>query len=142
MIFENKIIFSIKKSPYINLHYVYTLWIPSIYRRKNLWTMNHSPLIMSDWKGSLLISTNVEKSLLIGCFHGSPSICIYASFHSPPLTSNLIAVAWETIYFAIPNYNNVAFNSYFKFICARSRETMSWLSTKTIHLFCKYKTIW
>jgi len=34
------------------------------------------PLITSDWKGSLFISTYVEKSLLNGCFQGSPSICI------------------------------------------------------------------
>lgn len=53
-----------------------------------------SPFTINDWKGTLLISTNVEYSLFIGCFHGSPSICIYASFHSPPLISNRIAAAW------------------------------------------------
>lgn len=50
-----------------------------------------------DWCGTLLISTNVENSLFMGCFHGSPSICIYDFFHSPPLSSNRIAEAWSSV---------------------------------------------
>jgi len=45
---------------------------------------NYSPLSIRDWWGTLFISTRVEYSPLIACFH------------CPPLRSNLIAAAWET----------------------------------------------
>lgn len=56
---------------------------------------NYCPLTITDRNGTRLISTKVENSLSNGCFHGSPSICIYAFFHDPPLSSNLIAKAWK-----------------------------------------------